>query len=298
MQLGNGIRDIHRTYNDVPGLYPDETVNSINGAIDRVTNAVMSPQHGGFGSLTGQEYQTLRSNLRRAAQGATDPQRAEGLHEVVNALDDAMERSIQRNNPADAGLWGQVRRNYQNALVLERWAGSANMTPATLAQAAKAVYGKRQYVRGMDDFSELADAGRTVMKQYQDSGTPRRQQIERTLGALGAVGGGALGFGAGHGVLGGTEGDIGGLLLGEAAAPFIARPAARWTLMNPVSQTFLANQLMPGRINTSPTTMALLNEIGGQGVGAPPAPGARKAKDGRWYLNDPKRPGKFIEVRP
>lgn len=32
--------------------------------------------------------------------------------------------------------------------------------------------------------------------------------------------------------------------------------------------------------------------------GAPPAPGAKLAPDGQWYVTDPKRPGKYLQVRP
>ncbi len=35
---------------------------------------------------------------------------------------------------------------------------------------------------------------------------------------------------------------------------------------------------------------------GGGGQGAPPAPGAKKAPDGNWYVPDPKRPGKYLKV--
>ena len=304
-QLVNELQNVRSTYNDTPGLYPQETVNSVNAAVDRIHSAFN--QNPGA-PLSGADYQTLRSNLRRAAQGATDPQRAEGLHDVTNALDDAMERSIQRTNPQDAGAWAQARRNYQNGLVLERWAGSANMTPSTLAQAAKAVYGKRAYVRGTDDFSDLAEAGRNVLKQYQDSGTARRLQIE---GALKGVGG-VLGFltGAAHGdPASAAEGGVAGLLLGENVAPFVARPAARGALMNPVTQGYLGNQVAPVRVGTSPETIAAVNAIrGNQGDDQKrlyvspnqqaPVPGARQAKDGKWYVPDPNRNGKFMMVNP
>ena len=264
-QLANDLQGIRTTYNSVPGLYPPDTVNAVNGSIQRVTNSLQN------GTLSGGEYQALRSNLRAAAQGATDPQRAEALHSVTNALDDAMERTIQRANPADAGAWAQARRDYRNALVLQRWAGSANMTPATLAQSAKAVYGKNQYVRGMDDFSDLAEAGRNVMKQFQDSGTARRLQIEGILKGLGGVAG--FGVGAGHGGAGGAaEGGVAGLLLGELAGPMVARPAARAVLMNPLTQGYLSNQVAPYRFETSPSTIALMNAIRGGQTPQLPAP--------------------------
>lgn len=266
-QLVQDLHDIDTTYNsapNTPSLYPQETVNAVNGALARVRNSL----NNGNGVLSGPDYQTLRSNLRAAAQGATDPQRSEALHSVTNALDDAMERTIQQTNPTDAGVFPQVRRNYRNALVLQNWAGAANMTPATLAQSAKAVYGKAQYVRGQDDFSDLAEAGRNVMKQFQDSGTARRLQIEGILKALGGVGG--FGLGAGHGgAAGAAEGGVAGLLLGELAGPMIARPAARAALMNPVTQGILSNQALPYRFGTSPTMEALVNQIRGPQNEAP-----------------------------
>ena len=276
-RLVHDLQDVHDQFNGTPGLYPQETTNSVNASINRVMDAMFGG--GGPATLNGADYLTLRSNLRRAAQGATDPQRAEGLHAVTNALDDAMERTIAQSNPADAGAWAQARRNYRNALVLQDWAGSANMTPATLAQAAKRVYGKNQYTRGMDDFSELADAGRNVLKQYPDSGTASRLNVEKAMAGVGgalthALSGGG-GYIAGSHLLGGSEGGVGGLLLGEAMGPLVLRPAARAALMNPVTQGALANQVLPYRLGTSPTMEALVNEI--RGNNAPP----RKNKEAR-----------------
>ena len=39
-QLSTDLTDIHRTYNDIPGLYPDETVNAVNGAADSDRGAI------------------------------------------------------------------------------------------------------------------------------------------------------------------------------------------------------------------------------------------------------------------
>lgn len=228
-------------YLGTPGLYADETTNAVRGAVGRVNDTF---QANGW-QMPGPQYQALRSNLRAAAQGATDPQKSEAIHSVVNALDDAMERSIAANNPTDLGAWGQARKDYRNALVLQRWAGSANMTPATLAQSAKAIYGKNQYVRGMDDFSDLAESGRTVLGQFPDSGTPRRQIVEKVISggskALGAAIGGGLGYASGL-----PEGGIGGIILGEVGGPFVGRPIARKVLMSGPAQGYLANQLMKG----------------------------------------------------
>jgi hypothetical protein len=260
-QLSADLTDIYKTHNNIPGLYPQETVNSVNGAIGRVQQVI---QQGGI--MSGPEYLTLRSSLRRGAMGATDPQRAEGLHDVTNALDQAMERSIQNNNPQDAGAFSQAFRNYRNALVLQDWAGSANMTPATLAQSAKKIYGRDQYTKGMDDFSDLSEAGRNVMKQFQDSGTTRRGSVKDLIRAIGG-GVGAVVGGIAHPdpAAGAAEGSVLGLLLGEGAGSVAARPLMRRALMNPVSQSILSNQALPYRFETSPNTIALMNAIrGGQ----------------------------------
>jgi hypothetical protein len=274
-QLATDLTDVYRTYNGIPGLYPQETVNAVNGAAGRVQQVI---QQGGV--MSGPEYLTLRSSLRRAAMGATDPQRAEGLHDVTNALDSAMERSVQANNPADAGAFSQAFRNYRNALVLQDWSGAANMTPATLAQSAKKIYGKNQYTKGMDDFSELAEAARNVMKQYPDSGTASRASVEKALSNLGgmlthAISGGG-GLVAGHHFLGGPDPGVEGLLLGESVGPFVLKPAARMALMNPLTQSAIAKQ-------TSPNTIALMNAI--RGNQAPPT----VTRDGqqRLYVSPP-----------
>jgi hypothetical protein len=114
----------------------------------------------------------------------------------------------------------------------------------------------------MDDFSDLADAGKEVLKQFQDSGTARRLQIENILRGLGGV----AGFGAGAAHIGGAgpaEGGVAGLLLGELAGPMVARPAARKILMSPAIQDLIANQALPYRFGTSPTMEALVNQIRG-----------------------------------
>ena len=179
-QLSTDLTDVYRKYNGMPGLYSPEVVNAVTAATGRVQQVL---QHGGV--ISGPDYRTLRSDLRDAAMNATDTDKAQGLHAVTNALDSAMERSVQANNPSDAGAFAKANRDYRNALVLQDWAGAANMTPATLAQSAKRIYGKKQYVRGMDDFSDLAEAARNVMKQYPDSGTASRASVEKALANMG-----------------------------------------------------------------------------------------------------------------
>ena len=77
------------------------------------------------------------------------------------------------------------------------------------------------------------------MKQFQDSGTARRLQVENILKGLGGVAG--FGAGMGHGgAAGAAEGGVAGLLLGELAGPMM-RPAARAALMDPATQSISTN---------------------------------------------------------
>lgn len=46
---------------------------------------------------------------------------------------------------------------------------------------------------------------------------------------------------------------------------------------------------MPGKARGAPATAPRQNE--------PPVPGARRAPDGNWYVPDPNRPGKYLQVR-
>lgn len=259
------LQDTHDTFNSVKGLYPTEVTDSINGAINRILDV------GHTGTISGNDYQTLRSNLSRAARGSTDPQKAGGLHDIVNALDDATERSLSQTNPQLAGQWSQARRDYTNALVLERWANSANQTPATLAQAAKAVYGKRQYMRGRDDFSDFAESARNVLRQFPDSGTARRGVAERVAGNTGNL---AMALGGISGVAGGqylnsrysgSDEPVIPFLAGEAGlGTLIGRPALRMATMNPVSQRLLTYGLTPGGPDMSARLARALAQTQGQ----------------------------------
>ena len=58
-----------------------------------------------------------------------------------------------------------------------------------------------------------------------------------------------------------------------------------------------ARNAMIGRIRGAHRLEPLPENGGGPGNEQPPSPGARKAPDGKWYVPDPSRPGKYLEVR-
>src|SRR5690606_29368165 len=146
----------------VPDSQRAPVVNEvIRDIVDRVQSAPGRP-------IAGDAYQSLRSRLDKRARSvrASDPQPSDALPGIRTSLDDAMERSIAQNNPTDLGAWQQVRGDYRNMLVLEKAAqGSGEnaamglVSPAALRTAVQSVYGKRSYVRGQNDFAELAQAG-------------------------------------------------------------------------------------------------------------------------------------------
>lgn len=183
------------------------------------------------GVIPGDIYQDTRSLFSSMAQGArnSDPQYAEAMRGLRNALDDAMNRSI---SPEDAGQWATLRRQYGNKKTLEKAAAGAGenaaegfISPAKLRQAATT--GRQgQYGRTEGDFDELSRAGQ-ILSQLPDSGTAGRTAA-RNLGSPLLAGGGAL------------AGGIPGMIAGIAAPAIAGR-----TLMTRPVQAYLANQAVP-----------------------------------------------------
>lgn len=192
------------------------------------------------GLLDGAAYQSLRSRLERFARNSTDPTLSGALRDLRGAIDDAMERSIGQFNPDDLGAWQQVRGDYRNMLVLESAAGGAGadaalgiISPARLRQAAQSVLGKRSYVRGTNDFAELAQAGNATMAPLPQSGTAPRTAVRNLgTGALSLIG---AGTGAAAGPVGAMAGAAGGALI-----PYLL---GRGVLSAP-GRAYLGNQLL------------------------------------------------------
>lgn len=189
------------------------------------------------GNIGGDAYQVLRSKIEQAAQSArSDPQLSGALRDIRSALDDAMERSIAANNPADLGAWREARNEYRNLLTVTRAATGAgenaalgSISPSQLRNATMAREGRQNYARGRGDMADIARAGEAVMKPLPDSGTASRTAI-RNLGIPAATGGaGALAAGLPGAVIG-------------AVAPRVAGAA----MMSRPGQAYLSNQMLPG----------------------------------------------------
>jgi hypothetical protein len=191
------------------------------------------------GQLPGRVYQDTRSRLTKMARSNrnSDPNFADALRGIRDALDKAMERSV---SPADAGAWGEARRLYGNYKTISNaMAGGGEdaaqglLSPLQLKQAV-ASGNKDGYVRGQGDLAELARAGAGVMAPLPQSGTAPRMMAQQIITGLAPA---AIGAGAG----GYSTGDMGGALTGAAAGAGIAR-----ALLSPAGQAYLSNQLLPG----------------------------------------------------
>lgn len=220
------VNDMNRAAQEYARVLPTEK----RSIFQSLGNDIADRFKAGQGTMSGKDYQTIRSRLTRMAQNYrnSDSEFSSAIRGLRDALDSGMERSI---NPADAGLWSELRRQYGNMKTLERAvagaggeaAGLGVISPARLRMAASS--GNRGgYARGQGDFAELAKAGQALMTPLPNSGTAQRMAAQgiaaAIMGGVGGAGAGPVGLAAG------------------LAGPAIAGRA----LMSGPVQSYLANQ--------------------------------------------------------
>lgn len=233
-QLVQEIGQAWRDYTNVTNQ--SQRAPLVENTIRDVMNALNTNQ----GVISGQAYGALRSQLGQAARAARykDNQLADALDGIQEALDSAMARGL---SPDDAARLTMARQQYRNLLVAAQAASGAGenialgiLSPASIANASKSIYGRRGYVRGRGDLTDLAHAGVGTMSPLPQSGTAPRLAV-KGFSAVPAAVGAAIGTPAG------IPGMIGGALLG-AGTPWAAGKA----LMSWPAQRYLANQLLDG----------------------------------------------------
>ena len=186
------------------------------------------------GTIPGAAYQSLRSRMEDVARRAP-PEVADTVRGIKTALDQAMERHLQRIGSPDLGAWQQTRREYRNILPIERAVSAAGTDTAaglispTQLQNAVRDQSRRALVRGTGDLSRLARAGESVMRPMPNSGTPARTYLGSTLPA-------GLGMAA-TGVVTGNP-----MLMASGLATAGGPLAAGAGLMSRPVQRFLANR--------------------------------------------------------
>ena len=131
----------------------------------------------GGGRIPGEAYQSLRSRIQADARAIQDPYAKRALFDLADDLDEVMERSIGRSNPADLGNFRTARLQYKNLLVIENAATVAGsdaalglLSPAALRSATKSVYGKRAMARGRGSFEELSRAAAALLSDLPQTG--------------------------------------------------------------------------------------------------------------------------------
>ena len=256
-ELAQGKDAALRAYSDLTDAAPTQVLRD---AAQRIDDALASGQ-----PIDGSVYQSLRSRLGKA-KTSSDSALREGANAMLNALDDAMGRSIQATgNVDDIAAYSQVRQQYRDMLAIERAATSAGentalgiINPRQL-RTATASQGRREYATGGRELGELARAGNAVMTQVPNSGTPDR--LRALINALTAgpstVAGGVLG----HTLGGGSPAITAASTIAGLLAP-AAKNAATGSAMG---QRYLANQLLTNRAeNMSPQMLAIISTLLGQ----------------------------------
>jgi len=257
-RLGNDIANLQGEYirfaNPLQKQTVNDAVNDIIGVVQRNN-----------GVIPGAEYNVMRSRLgtaMRAARNGGDNQVADAFSDMIQALDDGMERSVRAaGRPADVAAWREARNQYRNLLVVERaslGAGEAAagglISPAKLRQAMTAVHGKRSAARGTSDFSDLSRAGNQVMTPLPNSGTaPRLSAQNFGMSPAGAAIGGTAGaFLAGPGGAG----------VGTVLGGYLPAAAGRLATSGP-GRAYLGNQLLAETIRNAPPQLqqAILNSL-------------------------------------
>ncbi len=229
------VQDIGQTWRDYTSVVnPTQRAPLVENTIRDVMNALNTNQ----GVLSGEAYAAMRSQLGNAARAARykDNQLADALDGLQEALDSAMARGL---TPDDAAALTTARQQYRNLLVVSHAAAGAGenialglLSPASIANASKTIYGRRGYVRGRGDLTDLSHAGVGTMSPLPQSGTVPRAAARGILTTIGAGVGGSLG-------------NIPGAIAGAAAGAAVPWAAGK-TLLSPLMQRYLANQLMRG----------------------------------------------------
>lgn len=251
--IDNGFSAIGQQFDDMASrnhIQPDKRLaTDLQAAWKRfegVTNPGTRPKvieryiadiYGKPGPVSGEWYKSTRSELGKLTTHE-NADLAEAARDMMAALDDAMERTIAKTNPADLGGWKEARRLYKNMLVIRdaaTRAGAASaeglITPQALRSAAIR-QNKNAFARGRNEFVDLADAGVSTMTPLPNSGTPGRLSAKLFVPA-GAATGATLG-----GMVGGPLG------MGVGAAAGAAVPwAAGKALMSGPGRAYLTNQL-------------------------------------------------------
>lgn len=186
---------------------PDDAAKVVTKQLNKILTKADS------GTLTGEQYQALRTSLGDAADGSATGRFVKMLR---SELDKAAASGLGMKDAARLkkvqGQWANLRTT-QDALKQVSGA-SGNVKPASLWPLVRK--------GSTPEMRKLAQIGQNVLKDsVPDSGTPAREMVYRTLGLAG--GATAAGAATGYGLLGplaklGVAGATAGRMLNSPAA--------------------------------------------------------------------------------
>lgn len=215
------------------------------------------------GRMTGEQYSTLSSRLRRSADATDDNELRRTLQRIRTALDDNMERHIRA--PEDMAAWREARRQYRNFVPIKEAAAKSGedvaegiLSPSGLRESVKS-QSENAYVFDEGDLTNLTRAGESVMKPIPNSGTPERTAAEN--------------------IVRGITNAAGSLVTGKPAsaaaglAASLAPGASGQVLMSPWMQWYLSNQATANfQRNFSPKILAMIQLLNSADAGAEGVP--------------------------
>lgn len=166
------------------------------GTIVRDVLQTSNVTRGGAGQYTGEQMQSLRSELADMSKTMANSDPA--VSQAAQGLLDAFSKAYERSAPAGSlkTLQGLDRR-YSNLKDIQKALEGAdttgNITGPRLRQAVQQSSKGNNYVRGKGDLNDLSRAGSQFLRKPPDSGTAQRTYYTDLL----TGGGGAVtGFGA------------------------------------------------------------------------------------------------------
>ena len=188
--LARDIQDVQRT---LTRTVPE----SMRGPIETNIQDVFEAAQQNNGVIPGPVYQRTRAALQTLSQ---DPKVSPVANDLREALDDALTRSVQK--PVDGPALQNARLQWRNMRTIESAISKdneGNISPArvvnTLGTRGMGNRNRSVYGRGAQTLPELARAGKAILDQAPNSGTPLRLAGQS---APAMIGGAAMAALTGH----------------------------------------------------------------------------------------------------
>lgn len=210
-------------------------------------------------AMTPTEIRYLHSTLNSLTR------RGDAEGEAARAMLPIVKAAIMRELPKDAQKrWVNANREYRDFLAIEDALAKGDnlargvITPSALKASSGKTFGKRNFVFGKDELSELATAGQLALKVEGTSNTAERLMAQSSSVGAGTMGAAALNALQGNPVEGSAA--LTGAAIGMAGIP--VRNMAAGTQ---AGQAFLANQLV-GELDEGMIERGLMQYLASYGV--------------------------------